>query len=318
MKRSAKDLLNSPWLGPLAALVVVYGLFSALCPETFPGTQNLVTMLRQTVVVAICAVGMTLVMVHGGIDLSVGSNVALTTVVVACLLDAGTGPVPAALLGVATAAVAGLLMGLLITKLQVTPFIITLGGMRILRGIATGLADEQKVDADPRGLDELMAPPLGWSPFPPGIWLALVIALAVALVLAYTKFGRHIFAIGSNEQTARLCGVNVPRVQILVYTLAAGLTGIAGIMEFATLTVGDPTDSNGLELEVIAAVVIGGGSLFGGEGSIRGTLIGALLMTVIRTGGTHLGLPNWVQQIVTGGIIVTAVAIDRLRRQRQG
>src|SRR5207237_4772223 len=127
------------------------------------------------------------------------------------------------------------------------------------------------------------------------------------LVLKYARFGRHVFAIGSNERTARLCGVPVERVKTGVYTLSAALAGLAGIMEFATLTVGDPTDSVGLELEVIAAAVIGGASLSGGEGSIAGSMAGACLMTVIRTGGTHVGLPGWVEEIVTGAIIVVAV-----------
>jgi ribose transport system permease protein len=273
-------------------------------------------MLRQTVVVAIAAVGMTVVMVHGGIDLSVGSGVARTTVVIASCLRAGLGPAASSAAGVAASGAAGLVMGLLITRLRVTPFIITLGGMSVLRGLAKGIADEQKIDADPRGLDALMAPTASWAVFPPGVWLTLVLAVLAGLGLVYTRFGKHVFAVGSNEQTARLCGVQVSRVRVLVYTLAALLTGVAGVIEFSTLTVGDPTDSFGLELEVIAAVVIGGGSLSGGEGSIRGSLIGALLMTVIKTGGTHLGLPNWVQEIVTGGIIVAAVAFDRLRRNR--
>lgn len=312
-----KSLLKRPWFGPLLALLAVYALFCALSPDTFLGAANLVTMARQTVVVAIVAVGMTLVIVQGGIDLSVGSGVALTTVVVASLLRAGAGPWTAALGGIAAAAAAGLLTGLLITRLRVTPFIITLGGMSVMRGLAKGLAGEQKIDADPRGLDLLLAPPSSsWALVPPGVWIAAAIALVAGAMLTYTRLGRHVFAVGSNEQTARLCGIDVSRVRLLVYVLAAVLTGIGGVMEFSTLTVGDPTDSLGLELDVIAAVVIGGGSLSGGEGSIRGSLIGALLMTVIKTGATHLGLPNWVQEIATGVIIVGAVALDRVRRKR--
>jgi ribose transport system permease protein len=149
------------------------------------------------------------------------------------------------------------------------------------------------------------------------VWVALGVALLAAGVLHYTRLGRHVVAIGSNELTARLCGVAVPRVTVIVYGLAGALAGLAGAMEFATLTVGDPTDSIGLELEVIAAVVIGGGSLSGGQGSIAGSLIGAALMTVIKTGCTHVGVPNWVQEILTGLIIVVAVGLDRLRQRRQ-
>ncbi len=313
-----KAWLRKPWAGPLVALLVVYVLLVVLRPETFAGSANLLTMARQTVVVAIAAVGMTLVIVQGGIDLSVGSGVALTTVVVAWVLDRGHSPWMAVPAGVLSSLLAGSLTGLLITRWNVTPFIITLGGMSILRGIAKGLAHEQKIDVDPGGLEHLMASsPGAWVPVPAGVWVAVAIAVTAALMLAYTRFGKHVFAVGSNEQTARLCGIRVGRVRLAVYAIAGLLTGIAGVMEFSTLTVGDPTDSVGLELEVIAAVVIGGGSLSGGEGSILGSMVGALLMTVIKTGGTHLGLANWVQEIVTGAIIVVAVAVDRLRRARR-
>jgi len=313
-----KAIGAEPWFGPLVALVAVYALFAFISPETFAGTINLETMARQTVVVAIAAVGMTLVMVKGGIDLSIGSVVALTTVVIASALRAGVGPVAAALIGVGAGACCGLVNGSLVAGLRITPFIVTLGTMSILRGVAKGVADEQKIDADAAGLDELMAvlpPERSWMVLPAGVWVALLVAALAAAVLAYTRLGRHIVAIGSNEQTARLCGVPVRRVTIITYGLLGVLGGLAGAMEFATLTVGDPTDSNGLELEVIAAVVIGGGSLSGGQGSVAGSLLGALLMTVIKTGCTHVGLPNWVQEILTGVIIVVAVALDRWRHR---
>jgi ribose transport system permease protein len=301
------------------ALLAVYLLFVVLRPETFARPINLVTMARQTVVVGIAAAGMTMVIVSGGIDLSVGSSVALTTVVIARMLNAGAGPFSAALAGVAVATAAGLLVGAAISLLRITPFVVTLGAMTILRGAAKGIANEQKIDADARGLDALLGvlpEDRSWMLFPPGVWALALVALLAVLVLRYARFGRHVFAIGSNERTARLCGVPVEAVKIGVYTLSAALAGLAGIMEFATLTVGDPTDSVGLELEVIAAAVIGGASLLGGEGSIVGSVVGASLMTVIKTGSTHLGLPNWVEEVVTGIIIVVAVALDRLRHRR--
>jgi ribose transport system permease protein len=318
---TVKDWLSRyGWLGPLAALVVLYVIFAALQPETFATTGNLRTMIRQTTTVGIAALGMTLIIILGGIDLSVGSMVALTTVVIATLLAGGASPAWAAVAGVAVTALCGLVNGALITSLRVTPFIVTLGAMGIIRGAAKGLAHEQKIDAPLSWLNDLLAE-VGrdsWMVLPPGVWLLVLLALASGALLGYTRLGRHIFAIGSNERAARLCGVRVPLVKIAVYTIAAALAGIAGLMQFSRLTVGDPTVAAGLELDVIAAVVIGGGSLNGGEGSILGSLVGAMLMTEIKSGCTHVGLAVWIQEILAGVIIVVAVALDRLRHRRLG
>lgn len=314
MKNLLGSWLRKPWFGPLVALLCVYCLFAALTPDTFLRTLNLVTMLRQTVVVAIAAIGMALIIIHGGIDLSVGSAVAFSTVVVAKSLQGGASPVTAVLTALAAGACAGALNGALVVGLRITPFIATLGTMTALRGIAKGLADEQKIDAPARGLDDLMAVLPGERLVPYGVWLALAAAVLFAVLLSYTRLGRHAVAVGSNELTARLCGVPVAKVRLAVYTLGGLLAGLAGILEFSTLTVGDPTDSMGLELEAIAAVVIGGGSLAGGQGSVAGTLIGALLLTVIKAGCTHLGMPNWIQEILTGVIIVVAMTLDRVRQ----
>ena len=301
------------WLGPLLALLVVYAIFAVITPEhSFLRTQNLLTMSRQTVVVAICALGMTLVIVTGGIDLSTGSLVALTTVIVAKLLKGGASPVLAISGALAVAAVVGAVIGTFVGRLRMMPFVVTLGAMTALRGAAKGLASEQKIDCDPRGLDHVLEASLS----APGIWIALALAILVAGLLDYTRFGRHVLAVGSNEAAAKLVGIDAARVKIIVYALSSLLVGVAGVMEFSTLTVGDPTDSAGLELEVIAAVVIGGAPLAGGEGSIVGSVFGALLMTVIRTGAVHMGMPSWVQEIVTGIIIFVAVAIDRARRAK--
>jgi ribose transport system permease protein len=150
----------------------------------------------------------------------------------------------------------------------------------------------------------------------PAVWILLTLALIMACLLRYTQFGRHVFAIGSSEQTARLCGIRIERTKLLIYIIGIGCAGLAGILQFSYLTMGDPTTAEGYELKVIAAVVIGGASLTGGEGSIRGTLVGALIMTVVDNGCTKYGLENWVQEIVTGGIIVAAVAIDRYRHRQ--
>ena len=312
---SARTFLSErrpAWLGPLVAVILVYAVFAALTPDTFLRTQTLLTMARQTVVVAICALGMTMVIVTGGIDLSTGSLVALTTVVIARLLRSGYSPIIAVLGALVVAAAVGATIGTLVGRFKMMPFVVTLGAMSILRGGAKGLAQEQKIDCDTKGLETLLAADLS----APGIWIAVGLAVVVALLLGYTRFGRHVFAVGSNEAAARLCGIDPARVKILVYTLSSLLFGVAGLMELSTLTVGDPTDSIGLELDVIAAVVIGGGSLVGGEGSIVGSVLGALLMTVIKTGAVHKGMPSWTQEIATGAIIVMAVAIDRARHAR--
>jgi ribose/xylose/arabinose/galactoside ABC-type transport system permease subunit len=307
-------------LGPLLGLGIVYFFFVLVGPEAFATTRTLETIARQTAIVGTAALGMTMVIVAGGIDLSVGSVVALSSVVVALILDGGFGgPLTAVAAAAAAGAFCGLVSGTLITRLRVAPFIVTLGMLLLVRGAAKGLGKEQKVDAPMTWLVDLLSslPPEGrWMIVPPGVWLLALLALTTAFVLRYTKLGAHLFAIGSNEETARLCGVAVERVKVIVYTLSGALAGLTGVLQFSRLTVGDPTVAVGLELDVIAAVVIGGGSLSGGEGTVLGTLVGAFIMTVIRTGTAQMGLPNWVQEIVTGAIIITAVAIDRWRHRR--
>ncbi len=307
-------------LGPLLGLLAIYTLFAIIGPDSFASGGNLETIARQTAIVGAAALGMTMIMISGGIDLSVGSIVALSTVVIAWLLqEAQVAPLWAALGGIGAGLAAGGLSGLLITRLKVVPFIVTLGMMLVVRGVAKAVAHEQKIDAPLTWLKELLAslpPERQFMLVPPGVWLVLVLALLVAGILRYTRLGRHIFAIGSNEQTARLCGVAVNRVKVATYCLGGVFFGLAGLMMFSRLTVGDPTAAIGLELDVIAAVVIGGGSLAGGEGSVFGSLVGALIMSVIRSGCSQMGLDNWVQEVVTGAVIVVAVALDRLRHGR--
>ena len=305
-------------LGPLIGLIAVYLFFVLWVGEPFYSGFNRVTVLTQSVIVTAGALGMTLIIISGGIDLSVGSVIALATVVVARLLEAGVSPAIAAIAGIAAGGCCGLLNGLLITRLKLVPFIITLGTLLVYRGAATGVAREQKIDAPITWLNEMLAkfPDPPWLIVAPGVWLTLGLAIVVALMLRNTVLGRYIFAIGSNENTARLCGVRVERMKLYVYTLSGLLTGVAGLMQFSRLTVGDPTAARGMELDIIAAVVIGGGSLQGGEGSVLGSVAGAMLMAVIRNGLSMKGVPNWVQDVLTGSIIVAAVTLDRLRHRK--
>jgi ribose transport system permease protein len=262
---------------------------------------------------------MTFVIISRGIDLSAASNIALSGVITAFAITAGFSPAAAVLAGILTGGLIGLANGVLITSLRLAPFIITLGMLGIARGLAKWLAGNQKIDAPLTWVTELMvkSPRPRWLILAPGVWLMILLAVLLGFVLRSTVFGRHVFAIGSNEATARLCGVRTGRTKIFIYTLSGLLCGLAGVMEFSRLTVGDPTVAVGLELDIIAAVVIGGGSLNGGQGSILGTMIGVFIMAFLRNGSTMMGWPNYIQEIIIGLIIIAAVALDRLRYSQE-
>ncbi len=308
------------WLsrsGPLLGLLLVCVIFGFLVGPQFFRTGNLELIARQTAIVAVAALGMTVVIASAGIDLSVGSVVSLSTVIIALLLRAGIPPLAAVLAAVAAGVLCGAIVGMLVTRLRLLPFIVTLGMMLVVRGAAKGLADEQRVEAPITWINDLLrssAKTTSWLVLPAGVWIIIALSLLTAVMLEYTRFGRHIFAIGSNERTARLCGVRIDACKVAIYSIGAGFAGLAGVMQFSKLSVGDPTVAVGLELDVIAAVIIGGGSLLGGRASIFGTLLGATIMVVIQLGSSQRGMPNWVQQIVTGGIIILAVALDHWRQ----
>ncbi|MCE5327795.1 MAG: ABC transporter permease [Planctomycetaceae bacterium] len=466
------------FVGPLLGLLGVYGLFLLIDVGGKMGTSNQIeNIIIQSVIVATASIGMTMVIIAGGIDLSVGSTIALSSVLVSYLIrngawlswalaKVGISDAPAVraaalwlapIIGIGGGAVCGWVIGLLVTRLKVAPFIVTLGAMLIFRGLAKGIADSKPIYPDLQWLGQLLSlssPTERWSPqasivlwtcwaivaltvlaggvltvvrfwrmsadwpvrtapmrmmwtvlsagavwtvwfwkvlwpgvdlgrtfydseilwrlvlaliggglgacaswvawraagrypvnsgglrqvllvliplvwylaaaflgwftwgWAAGAWLMLVMALMAGGVLRYTRFGRHVFAVGSNEATARLCGVNVTRVKIKVYMVVGAAAGLAGLMMLSYTTVGDPTAGAGYELDVIAAVVIGGGSLSGGEGSILGTLVGALIVKVISVGADQCGWPKYIKEIVTGAIIVVAVALDRLRHRR--
>ena len=306
-------------LGPFIGLALVIAIF-ALIPEVqgrFLRFANFKSVATQSVIVALGALGMTFIIVSGGIDLSAASNIALSSVIAAYAINAGAAPLVAVLLGVLTGGLVGLANGALVTRLRLIPFIVTLGMMGIARGAAKWIAGNQKIDAPMTWANELMAksPRPSWLLLAPGVWIVILLAVAMAVVLRYTVFGRHVFAVGSNESAARLCGIRTDRVKILVYSVAGLFCGLSGVMEFSRLTVGDPTVAVGLELDIIAAVVIGGGSLNGGEGSILGTMVGVMIMSFLRNGCTMMGWPNYIQEIIIGAIIVIAVTLDRLRHR---
>jgi ribose transport system permease protein len=318
MNATAKKILAKA--GPFLGLIVVITLFSipSETREFFLSYHNFKIIFTQTVIVATGALGMTMIIVSGGIDLSVGSAIALTSVVGALLIQKGWGPVPALLTMVLTGGLIGLLNGAAIAGLRMTPFIITLGTLGVARGTAKWLADNQTVNYDSSPINTWMttANPFSYA-LPAGVWVALVLAVVTSLLLRNTVFGRHVFALGSNEATARLCGVPTVRLKIMIYALAGCFFGLAGLFQLSRLRQGDPTVAVGLELDIIAAVIIGGASLSGGVGTILGSMIGALIMAVLRNGSQQMGWPTYFQEIIIGLVIIAAVFLDRLRQGKQ-
>jgi ribose transport system permease protein len=315
---TARRFLNI--LGPFLGLLLVVGLFS-LSSEVRPyflTGANFKIILTQTVIVAIGTLGMTMIIVSGGIDLSVGSVVALTSVVGATSLLKGYSPVTAAALTILVGAAIGLMNGLVIGGLRMMPFIVTLGMMGIARGSAKWLSGSQTVNAPETALNNLMAQndPTHLLPLPLGVWITVALAVVMALIMRQTVFGRYVFALGANEAAARLSGIRVRLQKVFIYALAGMFFGMAGLMQLSRLTQGDPTVAIGLELDIIAAVVIGGASLNGGSGSILGSMIGALIMAVLRNGSNQMGWPTYMQEIIIGIVIIIAVALDRLRQSR--
>jgi ribose transport system permease protein len=299
-----------PFVGLIALCVVI----AALEPK-FLSAGNLAGVARQTAVITIMATGMTMVMVSGGIDLSVGSVMALASVLGAMAMASGAPVMVGILLAVAAGVACGVINGGAVATLKIPPFIVTLGAMGIYRGMALLITDGKAVVGLPTGFGYLAEGNLfGLIPVP--MVIVVVVALAIHFLLLNTKLGRYCYAIGSNIEAARYAGVRVSRYQILFYAILGALTGLAGAIESARLVTGQPTAGEGYELRVIAAVVIGGGSLNGGQGSVVGTIIGALIMGVLANGANLLGISSFAQQVVIGAVIVLAVTFDEFQRRR--
>jgi ribose transport system permease protein len=307
----------SDWLKrslPFVSLIALSALIAVLEPK-FMSAGNLAGVARQTAVITVMAMGMTVVMISGGIDLSVGSVMALSGVIGAFVMVDGAPVLVGIGAAIATGAVCGLLTGITIAVLRIPPFIVTLGGMGVYRGITLLATDGKAVVGVPSGFGYLAEGNLlGFVPIP--LLIVVVVAVATHLLLVNTLPGRYCYAIGSNVEAARYAGIRVSRYQALFYALLGAMTGLAGAIESARLVTGQPTAGEGYELRVIAAVVIGGGSLSGGQGTVIGTIVGALIMGVLANGANLLGISSFAQQVVIGAVIVLAVTFDEFQRRR--
>ena len=304
---------------PFGSLILIICVLSVLRPETFLTIDNFLNVLRRSSVYGIIAIGMTSIIISAGIDLSVGSMIALCGMVGAAVMAGlgGTDPqgmslIIGSIVGIGMGTVCGFLNGLLITRLSLQPFIVTLGTMSFFRGISLVMRDGQPINVPSYkylGEGTVLSIPISIIIF------AVIIAIAI-FILRYTRLGRYTYAIGSSRQAAFHAGVNVNRNLIYIYTFTGFLVGIAAMIATSRTVSAQPTAGLGAELDIIAAVVIGGASLAGGQGTITGTIIGTLLISFLRNGCTLLGISTNAQLVVIGMIIVLAVAVDRVARAK--
>ncbi len=303
--------------GIVLALIVLGAMFAWRSP-VFLTSQNLLQILLQASVNIIVALGMTFVIITAGIDLSVGSTAAFAGMVAATAMGGGLPilglqlPWPAAvLIGILTGVLVGLVNGLIVTSLRITPFIVTLGMLSVVRGLTLIFSGGRPVFGFPEGFTNL-AGTIG--PIPTPAIIAGTLAIVSGLVLRFTRLGEYTYAIGGNEEAARLSGVPVDRYKIAIYTLCGAFAATAGIVLIARLRVAEPNAASGYELDAIAATVMGGTSLFGGEGTVVGTVIGALIIATLRNGLNLLNVQAYYQQLAIGLVIILAVALDRFRQ----
>lgn len=298
--------------GILGALIILVVVGAIISPHFFK-TGNLINVIRQIAIVGILGVGMTFVILTSGIDLSVGSIVGLVAVVSASMLRAGI-PWPIAVIaGLFVGGLTGALNGFGITKGNLQPFIMTLGMLVIARGVTMTYSEGYpiKIGEAAESFGWLGAGSFLGLPVP--VWLLLAVSGLAGFTLTYTPFGRHIYAVGDNEEAARLSGINTTLVTFSVYVISGVLAALSSLILVSRLTTGEPLQGTGFELDAIAIVVIGGTSLFGGEGGVRGTLIGAAIVAVLANLLNLVGVSPFSQQIVKGLIIIGAVLLERRR-----
>ncbi len=323
----ARSVMKTPqawinWLskyGIFLLLVVLVVALSIITPlvrgeQYFLTPRNLTQVMLQGSINGIIALGMTFIITSGGIDLSVGSIVALAGVIAASVMALGSGPWIGLLAAVATGMLCGLFNGFLITRIKLQPFIATLGTMGIFRGLTLILSDGRPIYGfDSAFVDIFSQRVFGEIPLP--VIVVALLAVICWLVLAKTRFGKYVIAIGSSEESVMRAGISIRRYKLGIYTFGGVLTGISAALLTARLSSADPTSGTMFELDAIAATVMGGTSLSGGEGTIAGTIVGALIISIIRNALNILNIPSFWQQFVIGAVIIVAVALDQVRRR---
>ncbi|MGJ4859960.1 ABC transporter permease subunit [Labrys sp. La1] len=307
-----------------ASLIALVAVFGILRPDSFLQSSNFVAILQQTTVNGVLAIAATLVIITGGIDLSIGTLMSFCAVIAGVILTWGQMPLAVGVIGTILAGAAvGIFSGTLVAKLKIPPFIATLGMMLVLKGAALLISGTKPIyfNSTPGyskiSLGSLVGDVVPGLPLPNGVLVLFAVAIVTSFILGRTILGRFTFALGSNEEAVRLSGVNVDAWKIAIYALAGGICGIAGILLSSRLNSAQPALGQGYELDAIAAVVIGGTSLSGGRGTILGTLIGALITSVLSNGLRIMSVPQEWQFVATGSIIILAVFFDMLRQRRQ-
>lgn len=290
------------------------GLIISLLSPVFLSVDNLMNVLMQSCVNGFCAIGVTFIIITAGIDLSIGSILALSGVVLASALEAGWPVAVCILIGLLVGALCGFINGFFITIAKLPPFIATLGMMSIARGVALVYTNGVAISGLPKSFRWFGNGEIPIIGLPSQILIIIILSIGAWYLLKYTSFGRYIYAIGGNEETARLSGINTRKYKTIVYTLAGLFYGIGAIVLSARLNSAQPIAGYGFELDAIAAVVIGGTSLEGGYGRITGTLIGVVIIGVLRNGLNLLDVSSYVQQLIIGLVIIAAVLIDRFRK----
>ena len=310
-----KTKFSLPTIGVLGIILIVFFIVLSLSTDKFLTIGNLGNLARQTSIVGIIAIGMTFVIISAGIDLSVGSVLALGGIVSSMMMRDGYSIILSIFVATVVGAFVGFINAVIINDMKVTPFIATLGMMYIVRAFVLFITNANYISPLPKSFVKFAGDSYFYVPTLFIIWIVLVI---VALIVSkYTLLGRNIFAIGCNREAARLSGINIRTNTYIVYIIVAALAAFAGVLTAGRLATGLPLAGNGYELQVVAAVVVGGGSLFGGEGTIVGTLLGALLIATINNGGNLLGVNVHILSIIVGLLIIISVYIDQLNKNRR-